>query len=271
LIDLDLYGNEISELVLPHNMELLSKIEVLNLGYNGILFLPHGLTQLRSLRILGLANNFLSVIQRGVCDMNLETIDVRNNPVRAPPMEQCKQGITVMRAYWIKHPAGSAGPSVAVMASECGDVTRPPWMVAGRPSVESVVCPAVVEVSVDDRGRSDETSKSVRAKVNLRLDQCEAIRFRFKKKLMLDNLHLTNSDIPMKDLCGTPLGNALFKLSLAKNRLGSIPPKLVVSLPSLRTLIYRNVNFINFRNSLIYQNCNVSISDTIDLLIFQMR
>jgi Leucine-rich repeat (LRR) protein len=223
-------------------MELLSKIEVLNLGYNGILFLPHGLTQLRSLRILRLANNFLSVIPRGVCDMNLETIDVRNNPVRAPPMEQCKQGITVMRAYWSKHPAGSAGPTVAVMASVAGiteyrDVTRPPWMVAGRPSVESVVCPAVVDsVSVDDRGRSDETSQSIRSTVNFHLDQCEASRFPFQKKLMLDNLHLTNSDIPMKDLCGTPLGNALFKLSLAKNRFGSIPPKLVVSLPSLRSL-----------------------------------
>jgi Leucine-rich repeat (LRR) protein len=239
LIDLDLYGNEISELVLPHNLEILSKIEVLNLGYNGILFLPHELTQLRSLRILRLANNFLSVIPRGLCDMSLEEIDVKNNPVQAPPMEQCRQGITFMRAYWSSNPAGSAGPTVASVTdvTECGDVTRPPWTVAGRPSVEPFVCPTGVDSAlVDDRGRSDETSKSVRGKVNFRLDQCEAIRFPFKKKLMLDNMHLTNSDIPMKDLCGTPLGNALFKLSLAKNRLGSIPPKLVVSLPLLRSL-----------------------------------
>jgi Leucine-rich repeat (LRR) protein len=118
LINLDLYGDKISQLVLPHNMELLSKIEVLNLGYNGIPFLPHRLAQLRSLRILSLANNFLSVIPRGLCD--LEAIGVKNNPFRAPPMEQCKQGITVMRAYWSKIPAGSAGPTVTVIASVAG-------------------------------------------------------------------------------------------------------------------------------------------------------
>jgi Leucine-rich repeat (LRR) protein len=40
----------------------------------------------------------------------------------------------------------------------------------------------------------------------------------------------------LKDICGTALGNSLHKLSLEGNRLGAIPPQLVVSLPVLRTL-----------------------------------
>jgi hypothetical protein len=92
-----------------------------------------------------------------------------------------------MRAYWSKIPAGSAGPTVTVIASvagitECGDVTRPPWKVAGRPSAGSLPCPTGIDSAwVDDRGRSDEMPKSIRGEVNFRLDQCEAIRFPFKK------------------------------------------------------------------------------------------
>ena len=73
-------------------------------------------------------------------------------------------------------------------------------------------------------------------KINLLLDQCEAVRFPFKKKLMLNSLDLTSQDIPVKDLYNTSLGNTLHKLSLAGNRLSNIPPKLVVCLPLLKTL-----------------------------------
>lgn len=102
----------------------------------------------------------------------------------------------------------------------------------------SLIFPTGVDAAgTDDRLRNDsEMVKVVRTKVNFRLDQCEAVRFPFKKKLLLDNLHLASNDIPMKDLCGTGLGNALHKLSLAKNRLISIPPQLVMSLPVLKTL-----------------------------------
>jgi Leucine rich repeat len=147
------------------------------------------------------------------------------------------EGTTVSAAA-IYSASGSEATANASIGSASGNAGA--GMILGNSALgksSSLIFPTGVDSAlVDDRGRSDETSKSVRGKVNFRLDQCEAIRFPFKKKLMLDNMHLTNSDIPMKDLCGTPLGNALFKLSLAKNRLGSIPPKLVMSLPSLRSL-----------------------------------
>jgi hypothetical protein len=73
-------------------------------------------------------------------------------------------------------------------------------------------------------------------KINLLLDQCETVRFPFKKKLMLNSLELTAADIPIKDLYRTNLGNSLHKLSLAGNRLSTIPPKLVVCLPVLKSL-----------------------------------
>jgi Leucine-rich repeat (LRR) protein len=102
----------------------------------------------------------------------------------------------------------------------------------------SLIFPTGVDsAAAMDRGKVDaESSKLKMSKINLRLDQCDALRFPFKKKLLLDRLNLSSSDIPMKDLCGTTLGNSLYKLSLSGNRLGSIPPKLVMSLPSLRTL-----------------------------------
>jgi Leucine rich repeat len=102
----------------------------------------------------------------------------------------------------------------------------------------SLIFPTGVDsAAAEDRGKVDLESSSLKlSKVNLRLDQCEAVRFPFKKKLLLDKLNLSSSDLPMKDLCGTSLGNSLYKLSLSGNRLGSVPPKLVMSLPSLRTL-----------------------------------
>jgi Leucine-rich repeat (LRR) protein len=89
----------------------------------------------------------------------------------------------------------------------------------------------------DDRDKVNAKSTNSKAyQINVRLDQCEAVRFRFKKKLLLDKLNLTCSDVPVKDLCGTALGNSLYMLSLAGNRLGAVPPQLVVSLPALRKL-----------------------------------
>jgi Leucine-rich repeat (LRR) protein len=75
-----------------------------------------------------------------------------------------------------------------------------------------------------------------RRRINLMLDQCETVRFPFKKKLILENLNLAVSDIPLRDLVNTSLGNSLHKLSLAGNRLVSIPAELVQCLPVLSTL-----------------------------------
>jgi Leucine-rich repeat (LRR) protein len=81
-----------------------------------------------------------------------------------------------------------------------------------------------------------EGDMSLRRRINLLLDQCESVRFPFKKKLILADLSLTAADIPLGDLCGTSLGNSLHKLSLAGNRLGTVPPALVQNLPGLRHL-----------------------------------
>lgn len=68
------------------------------------------------------------------------------------------------------------------------------------------------------------------------LDDCESIRFPFKKKLMLNSLHMAATDIPVKDLYGTVLGQSLHKLSLSGNRLSTIPRKLVTCLPTLKSM-----------------------------------
>jgi Leucine-rich repeat (LRR) protein len=97
----------------------------------------------------------------------------------------------------------------------------------------SLIFPTGVDISTDLDLEADNFK---RRRVNVLLDQCESVRFPFKKKLMLTNLTLTAADIPLNYLCGTSLGNTLHKLSLAGNRLGSVPERLVVSLPTLKTL-----------------------------------
>lgn len=98
----------------------------------------------------------------------------------------------------------------------------------------SLIFPTEVETS--HHVTDSESDQAKRRKINLLLDQCESIRFPFKKKLMLTDMGLTAADIPLTDLCNTSLGNSLHKLSLAGNRLGTVPAGLVVSLPVLKHL-----------------------------------
>ena len=98
----------------------------------------------------------------------------------------------------------------------------------------SLIFPTGVDSSVN---ADTETDNLKRRRVNLLLDQCETVRFPFKKKvLILNNMGLVAADLPVKDMVGTSLGNVLHKLSMAGNRLGAIPPKLVVGLPALKHL-----------------------------------
>ena len=109
---------------------------------------------------------------------------------------------------------------------------RSPGVLFGKSS--SLIFPTGVEPPPDTH--SDNIINLRRHKINLLLDQCETVRFPFKKKLVLDDLNLTADDIPVKDLYKTSLGNSLHKLSLAGNQLWNIPPKLVTCLPVLKTL-----------------------------------
>lgn len=100
LQDLNMYGNKVAEIVIPRNPRLLSKLEILNLGYNDLAFLPDDLDQIKSLRTLLVMNNFLRKVPMRVCDMDIKTIDVSSNPVIMPPTETCERGICSMRRYY---------------------------------------------------------------------------------------------------------------------------------------------------------------------------
>lgn len=125
---------------------------------------------------------------------------------------------------------GSSDQSGSVLY---GKTLHPPrnGVLLGKSS--SLIFPTGVEVSGKDES---ESANIKRRKLNLLLDQCETVRFPFKKKLSLDNMKLSSSDLPLKDLLGTPLGNSLHKLSLVGNRLTAIPERLVQTLPVLKHL-----------------------------------
>jgi len=87
-----------------------------------------------------------------------------------------------------------------------------------------------------------------RLELDLLFEQCEAKmkRFFFKKSyLSLENLNMTEFQIPMKDLKGTKFGHDLQSLSLAHNKLEALPKSLVHCLPNLRS--------INLSHCLIYE------------------
>lgn len=100
LMDLNMYGNKVAAVIIPHDKSLLSKLEVLNLGYNDLAYLPDELDQLRNLKSLKLMNNFLEKVPMRVCEMDLKAIDVSFNPVIQPPLETCERGISSMRRYY---------------------------------------------------------------------------------------------------------------------------------------------------------------------------
>jgi GTPase SAR1 family protein len=100
LNELNMYGNKVSMIVVPHNPKLLAKLETLNLGYNDMAYIPEDLDRLKALRTLKVMNNFLEKIPMRVCDMELKTIDVSSNPVIQPPIETCERGICSMKRYY---------------------------------------------------------------------------------------------------------------------------------------------------------------------------
>jgi len=100
LEELNMFGNKVSAIVIPHNPKLLARLEILDLGYNDLAYLPDELDRLRSLKILKVMNNFLEKIPMRICYMELKAIDVSNNPVIQPPIETCERGIGSMKRYY---------------------------------------------------------------------------------------------------------------------------------------------------------------------------
>ena len=73
-------------------------------------------------------------------------------------------------------------------------------------------------------------------RINLLIDQVESALFPFKKKLILANMNLTASELPIEDICTPEMCHNMNKLSLSGNRLGHVPERIVVELTGLRTL-----------------------------------
>jgi len=97
---LDMYGNKVTEISLPHDCQVLMKLDHLNMGYNNLQFLPDDLNILTSLRTLKIMNNVIEKIPEQVCEMDLRVIDVSSNPLIQPPVETCERGICSMRRYY---------------------------------------------------------------------------------------------------------------------------------------------------------------------------
>jgi Leucine-rich repeat (LRR) protein/GTPase SAR1 family protein len=100
LHELNMYGNKVSDITVPQNPRLLSKLEILNLGYNDLSYIPDDLDRLKALRTFKAMHNLLEKIPMRVCDMDLKNIDVSSNPVLQPPIETCERGIGSMKRYY---------------------------------------------------------------------------------------------------------------------------------------------------------------------------
>ena len=99
---------------------------------------------------------------------------------------------------------------------------------------------------------SNETGESLRSsfqgsvdvektrRVNRILEQCEAVGWPFRKKLILANLNLSFADIPIEGICSEKIGPFLYKLSLKGNSIFAVPDSLVTRLTGLKTLDLSN-------------------------------
>lgn len=84
--------------------------------------------------------------------------------------------------------------------------------------------------------RTDQSFIEKQRRINLLMDQCETVKFPFKKKLILANMNLAYDEVPVEHICSARLGTTLYKLSLAGNPLFAVPDILLVRLTGLRVL-----------------------------------
>mmetsp|Transcript_9986 Transcript_9986/g.20594 ORF Transcript_9986/g.20594 Transcript_9986/m.20594 type:complete len:1705 (+) Transcript_9986:253-5367(+) len=84
--------------------------------------------------------------------------------------------------------------------------------------------------------RTDQLFIEKQRRINLLMDQCETVKFPFKKKLILANMNLAYDEVPVEHICSARLGTTLYKFSLAGNPLFAVPDILLVRLTGLRVL-----------------------------------
>jgi Leucine-rich repeat (LRR) protein len=126
----------------------------------------------------------------------------------------------------------SSDPSGSVSNRKARQTSRDGGLLDKTSSLS--VPPTGVISSCEDQAQERSTKF---LEVKKRLQVCETTpQGSRKKKLNLENMQLVEADVPMTYVHSTPLGNTLYKLSLAKNPLRGIPPKLVQCLPMLSHL-----------------------------------
>lgn len=97
-----MHSNRLTDITLPTNEIVMSKLEILDLGFNYISALPIDLDQLLELRHLNISNNFLTRVPMRICEMKLQCLDVScNAAITEPPIHVCELGINEMRQYWL--------------------------------------------------------------------------------------------------------------------------------------------------------------------------
>lgn len=98
---LNMQDNKITEIIIPEDTRLLSRLETLDVSDNALTVLPDNLDQLKSLRALKLSNNALDTIPMRVCCMGrLRQLEVSCNPITQPPKDACDRGLGCMKRYY---------------------------------------------------------------------------------------------------------------------------------------------------------------------------
>jgi hypothetical protein len=100
LEELNMYGNDVPELIIPCNPKVLNRLVTLNVGCNDLAYLPEDLVRLTSLRVLLVMQNSIDHIPMRICQMRLRTLNVSDNPMVNPPLETCERGVSSMKHYY---------------------------------------------------------------------------------------------------------------------------------------------------------------------------
>ena len=100
LEELNMYGNDVSELIIPCNPKVLNRLVTLNVGCNDLAYVPEDLVRLTSLRVLLVMQNSIDRIPMRICQMRLRTLKVSDNPMVHPPLETCERGVASMKHYY---------------------------------------------------------------------------------------------------------------------------------------------------------------------------
>lgn len=171
-----------------------------------------------------------------------------NNPGRACPLvvtfsteDDARSGTTDTKIP-LNDTAGGAGPLPPAMYRNVSNQSTIDSALSGNSHLDADD-PSVRRMFGLPSSKAAIAEK--RRRVEILIDQCEIVRFPFKKRLVLANLDLAHEDVPVETICAPDrLGPLLYKLSLAGNPLCKVPDPLVVKLAGLRVLDLSQCNLL---------------------------